>query len=281
MITNKDQLNFNNTNAFILHYHNYCHNTSIHRHAVTAGLYNTGTNALYKLLENNCDYSKYRLFWQPQWGKHEIVTKQKILEWDIKNNNKSWNQFSINFNCSNALMIVIIKDPLTWIKSICKASYGIKFINDIDKRRNFKKTCPKNVSISKLKWIYKIDRIFDDIISVWNIYYQNWLNEIDADIYPMVMVRFEDLLFRPYDVANRLCGCIGHNRLLNGTVTLSDGKAKAHGKSNNRSEAMRIYGDKEYRYDGYTKNDLLYIDEHVNHTLLQIFGYGFDKYYFA
>merc|ERR1712113_385668 len=37
----------------ILQYDRYCSDRSIHRHSVVAGLYNTGTNALYQMLAKN------------------------------------------------------------------------------------------------------------------------------------------------------------------------------------------------------------------------------------
>merc|ERR1719433_280563 len=73
----------------ILQYDRYCSDRSIHRHSVVAGLYNTGTNALYQMLGKNCNRKTYLFLWQPEWGKHETFSVEKFNHWNEENNKKA------------------------------------------------------------------------------------------------------------------------------------------------------------------------------------------------
>lgn len=130
------------------------------------GMYDTGTNAFYMTLTKNCwgietkpiDYitgyppegaseeekaafreraqglydaerpnvlgnvSMFRnVKWKPRMGKHHVITS----EWDLED--PEWMELVSDIR--ERLSLVIIKDPLTWFKSLCKASYEIKWMN--------------------------------------------------------------------------------------------------------------------------------------------------------
>eukprot|EP00483_Globobulimina_turgida_P009719 UN09738 len=178
--------------------------------------------------------------------------------------------------------MVLIKDPLTWIKSICKMNYDFSFF-----KRNWLKHCPSNISESKLNWMphnrgrevnrnHTSNGIFPSLIHVWNAYYEHYLNEMNEHIYHYLMIRFEDFLFKPKSIGTQLCDCFGNSQLLHDDVVILDSPAKPHGNTSNRSKTVKIYSDPEYRYKGYSQQDLQYIYENINHTIVDMFGYQFE-----
>merc|ERR1712228_613322 len=63
---------------------------------------------------------------------------------------------------------------------------------------------------------------------------------------PHIVVRFEDVLFRPSVTVDRICACVGGYRRSDGTV-LDEGASKPHGKSRTRQQALDSYADTEQR----------------------------------
>merc|ERR1712228_148255 len=215
---------------------------------------------------------------QPEWGKHEIVTMEKINEWNDKM------IFDKEILYENSTMIVIIKDIFTWIKSMCNANYDFFYETNV-----WKEHCPNYVNETKLEWI-PINRAsidnpnrtsngnFSDIIQVWNLYYHQWISTINPNKYPLVIVRFEDLLLRPIPLIQKICQCMGYNELLYDDVVIPSAAAKNHtrftnAKSNDRASAIEKYSDPMYRFKGFNDSDIEFIHHNVNQTILELFGY--------
>ena len=85
------------------------------------------------------------------------------------------------------------------------------------------------------------------------------------------MIRFEDLPFNPKKLVKRLCQCINGKFLEEMRVLTTVSKNHGHG-SNNRSSALKQYGDKNYRYS-YNKFDLEFAKNNLNEKLISYFGY--------
>lgn len=97
------------------------------RHAGVAGLFNSGTNLLHALLEANCVGNRGFVHWQVAWGKHHP------LEWRGRHL-EPWARSMIpNVNDSAhpawelMLPVVVVKDPLTWMRSMCRSPYSCAF----------------------------------------------------------------------------------------------------------------------------------------------------------
>eukprot|EP01084_Bolivina_argentea_P296442 510569_1 len=254
-------LNSKNTLS-IYNYNKECIDSKhIHHHKlIIAGLFNTGTNALWNYIHPNCN--NFDLLWQPEWGKH-IAINGTIID-------KHWNDTYMNL--TQNIVVVLIKDPLTWIKSICKSAYAIIF-----DQREWQKHCPQNISQSSLTLLSKP---YKSLISLWNEYYQSYLdanNEKNSHHIHFLILKFEDLLFESTKIIHKLCHCFKDSNV---TDMIYSGVAKDHGNSRNKSSAMRTYSDPHYRYSDYTKQDLQYIYDNVNHTILKTFGYEFDRLYY-
>ena len=343
--------------------HCISHTQLRYKSAMIGGLYNTGTNALLSLLTQNCfglspeklgmhvpyhrsmsnrireQVDAFEGFnYQSLYNitKHEAVPSlDQLVEKGI--------EYDSDYS-TDELYIIIIKDPLTWIKSMCKASYYVAFGNTSWKKSD---ECPMGIhqrdgTQSANQWHA---HIFDHIVELYNIYYESWLDgnrtvgigtksrnemisEMAQDILgkgstawkvgdrkfygalsvmmarmmknkdiewrikghelystlqqwfepvklPHIVVRFEDVLFRPVGVVDRICECVGGYRRKDQTI-LNEGASKRHGKSKTRQQAIDSYANETYRFSKYLPDDLQFVRETVNDTILQLFGYDFD-----
>ena len=296
-------------------------------HLMVAGLYNTGTNSLYNFFKMNCGRRKspnsnrmngggpdtfighwQRIHFQVPWRKHNLVTPLKL-----RNNATA---------LANKLAIVVIKDPLTWLKSFCKARY---YMFPMDKQW-YRHECPRNLRKARVVWHHKG---YENVLMLWNKWYSAYLDlsipspaapttkgpkgkrrrQREKAWLPMIMVRFEDLLFKPKLLNDLICGeCVrgdtGENmskktrrRKKKAAVSartkqmgqnvkavvssdqsgllFMEASVKYHGSSRNRSQALKTYANPEYRLEGFSKVDLRLARMMLNHTLLEMFGYMF------
>ena len=223
---------------------------------------------------------------QPAWGKHEMPTLAKTEYW----NGRDWENNYKGMYEEN-MIVFVIKDPLTWMKSMCKANYDFRYQN----KEWFFNSCPGGGRIeeSRFDWL-PLNRgkimnrgvnktsngWFDSMIHLWSAWYSSLTTEIDGRKYPYLIVRFEDMLFRPQSVVTQFCKCLGKCKLQSDVdpqhVIIQEEASKGHGNPRNRTMSFWSYSRPEYRYDGYTREDLEYLSQHVNHTLLEMFGYEFD-----
>ena len=238
-----------------------------------AGLFNTGTNLLTNVLHESCKIPGRKgggMRSQVPWGKHNPAF------WRTQHFAKS----AANVNQTNVLPIVIIKDPLFWMGSMCRHSYAAKW------RRIG--NCPNLVHPEDHTEHYEVvvdfqnnashvppGRVhYDSLIDAWNTWYLDYLN---AD-FPRVMIRFEDLLFHQEEVARELCDCVEGEWLKHSGFDEVEGSAKgtvgAHKNGNGRAEALARYGSKELREEGLNDFDKAFVMGSVDKRLMEIFHYS-------
>lgn len=193
-----------------------------------AGTFNTGTNLLAELLIHNCmmpeRMKKYGqknrgVRWQVPWGKHTPPGDEKY-----RNEHKSKKDW--NVNATEIMPAVTIRDPLIWLKSMCKHPYTARWYRpQLEHCPDFSIT-PKTTSVKYADFT----RRHDSILHHWNDYYQEYLQAQ----FPFMMVRFEDLVFHPKETTTAVCECAGGqmmNRKKFGYIVESAKKGKgAHGK---------------------------------------------------
>ena len=166
---------------------------------------------------------------------------------------------------------------------MCKANYDFRYTH-----AKWFKECPHHLSRGNMNWIPEnrakvmnqgpnrtSNGYFESPLGVWNAFYESWMIQMEQHISPTIFVRFEDLLFRPTQTVTKICQCMGRNELLNsdGSINIYEDKSKPHGKSNDRESAMRTYSDPMYRYTGFLSEDIEYVEQHVNRTILEMFAY--------
>ena len=286
-----------------------------------AGMFNTGTNLLHELLFRNCHLqsAKYlnskgqprnHVLWQVPWGKHEPAEMRYVFKnasTKMKNHSyfidRTWNPAII-------LPIVSIRDPYTWMQSMCRSKYHANwFLADahcpnlgmdtvdllaysrmkdrgpigVDSNRDSDSIIIHSVGPLQgpypdenhvpVKVSYRtLNMTYESLVHLWNEWYQAYF---DAEI-PMLMVRAEDLVFFPEQVTRQVCECAGGTFKEPNSVVGNDLK-KGHKKKVNpgsraMAELMTRYGSGQ-KTQQMTEDDLAYAKTHLKIGLMKMNGY--------
>lgn len=252
-----------------------------------AGTFNTGTNLATKLINSNCRLKTDRgvkagTRFQVPWGKHSPV------------NFRNWNVAIIGGDGvvqDNTLPVVMVKDPYTWMASMCRHSYSANWRhtrdhcpnllpNDVDLgvfRNLYRTETSKNEPV-KVRVRYKSTNVtlHDSLVGLWN----DWYGDYAAVNYPRLIVRYEDMLLRPERVVKTVCDCVGGDFVQKGRFRMTEESAKgemtAHRHSSGLLAAVKKYGDAETRRKEFKdERDLDYARAHLRQDLMKMFGYSY------
>jgi len=243
-----------------------------------AGMFNTGTNLLTNLLRQNCHipekmevHGKESIGMRGQvpWGKHSPAT------WRLHHVASD----QVTVNQTNFLPATVIKDPYTWMNSMCRHSYSANWNHD-------EKHCPNLIPITALDLKYAkgkptipVNVHYSDtnvtehesLAGLWNDWYSQW---IDA-AFPRLVIRFEDLLFHAEEVVGKVCTCGGgviHTEYFK-YIEESAKTGKAHKGSNGLVKSFVSYGNKTRRTTVYTNGDMDYAKKTLRRDLMDMFHY--------
>ena len=236
-----------------------------HRYTAPAGLFNTGTNALeFHLSHNSGGPTK----WQAPWGKHRVPARRL--------HRAAANMEQVNQ--TEALPIVILRDPYFWMQSMCKQPYAAHWRKGPHRCPNLVPTPQdyqrwkniQNETTFRVKVIFDRDDVvwWDSLIDLWVDYYRQYY---EAD-YPRIMIRFEDLLWHAPKVLRAISECLGTT--LDKPFAYQTKAAKSHGSGTDFWKALLKTGNVEKRLHGLTVEDLEYSLQHMDTTLLEVFRYG-------
>lgn len=230
-----------------------------------AGAFNSGTNLLYSLLANNCrvsaknpnTLSKTGVDWQVNWGKHQSP------RFRFNNTVRDWK------NNSAYLPIVVVRDPWTWLQSMCRQNYAAIWYHvpgpeghcpnlipsDVEQKwfsksrsdvaRYFRYDKPKVQNVL-LKANFTLDmktvpvnvRYKNEVARHQSLahFWKEWYQEYYDAKFPRLMIRLEDLVFHPYDTLKPICDCV-HGELArkdNFTLegeSIKEGNDRAHSRT--------------------------------------------------
>ena len=145
---------------------------------------------------------------QVPWGKHSPAS------WRFKHKADEGGDLK---HQEYVLPAVVIKDPYTWMTSMCRHSYSANWChtkdhcpnlianeNDINVFNNtlaLGEVVPVNIRYSAENITHH-----KSLVNLWNDYYLDWYANAT---FPRVIVRFEDLLFRSEYVIDQVCSCAG------------------------------------------------------------------------
>ena len=257
-----------------------------------AGMFNSGTHLLFELLSENCILDDEQ---QVQdgvaWGKHIPASwRDKWFMVPTGNQRISKNRKASEVNLEypyvdkgRVLPIVIAKDPYTWMQSMCRHPYTLKWLHDSDHCPNLvsKKDIDLNHNLDTAKSeeavvMYRLDSNFtyhSSLVGVWNDWYSDYYHNFR---YPRLIIRYEDLLFRPHLVIKDVCDCVDgitkkKFRLIRQSAKGNRGQHQ--GSKTTLLDAFTRYGNAEKRIKGYTNEDLNYAEKHLNQDLMNVFGY--------
>jgi len=169
------------------------------RHLGPVGLFSSGTNLLQQLLYDNCKSpiggQRRRLFtlWQSPWGKHNPASLRLK---HIAKHQEPRNQSAV-------LPIVMVRHPYTWLFALCQSSYSLFWTHNPDDCHHslFLQNPVRAMFGSHLR-----NMTYDSLIHVWRDWNLDYFKQTD---YPMLIVRMEDLVFRPMEVVRQVCHCAG------------------------------------------------------------------------
>mmetsp|Transcript_14545 Transcript_14545/g.35168 ORF Transcript_14545/g.35168 Transcript_14545/m.35168 type:complete len:365 (+) Transcript_14545:762-1856(+) len=245
-----------------------------------AGLFNTGTNPMNMYLEENCIMPNIKherhggMRFQVPWGKHVPAS----WKW----NNTAGNDQKTNK--TNVLPVVMVRDPYSWMQSMCKHPYTAKWLRPkghcpglvplAEEKKRGHKSSTLNVTVK-----YKSMAYFDSLAHYWTQWYEQYLH---AD-YPRLMVRFEDLQFHSRDMVDAICQCAGgvaRNQDASFSYVVDSAKSfgPGHGGKKqvktNMISAMIKYGSDTHRLDSLTKEDMEFAATHFNPAFMELFEYN-------
>uniref|UniRef100_A0A7S0J1U5 Sulfotransferase domain-containing protein n=1 Tax=Calcidiscus leptoporus TaxID=127549 RepID=A0A7S0J1U5_9EUKA len=247
-----------------------------------AGLFNTGTNLAYSLLRENCvgargSGSTGTIYWQVAWGKHNpLAWRGSHLErWALQQ--MPGVNSSVDPLWARQVAVVLVKDPLTWMRSMCSAPYAASFIG---MRRP---ACPSPVIRTSTSVSFAQDipgrqheRVtYASLIHFWS----QWYGAYTSTSFPVLMLRYEDLLFNSEATVARVCECLGGVARRGADFQQLQDAAKSHGLRSDRFTALSRYANSSWRTGAYTDGDLDFVAKTADKHLVQFFNYELQRTY--
>jgi hypothetical protein len=143
-----------------------------------AGLFNTGTNLLDLHLQRNVHGVEN--LWQVPWGKHRMAS--------VKLNHTAKDM--AKYHKENVLPVIIVRDPLAWLQSMCKSPYAAHWRHGAHHCPNL---VPSDQDLAHFKNVNNVFSVkvnfdaashyaFDSLAHLWSEWHQQYM---DAD-YPLL-----------------------------------------------------------------------------------------------
>lgn len=247
-----------------------------------AGMFNTGTNILSKLLKNNCDLPKKREpHFQVPWGKHNPISLRG------KKNNAEDTWRDIHLSAESVLPVVMIKDPYNWMGSICRHRYQTNWPHqpshcpnlvpdklDVQLFGNRNVYPGKPVPVHVRYGAKETERfVYTSMVHLWNEWNQQYFTDPG---FPRIIIRYEDLLFHPQAVMEKVCSCIGGELKKRKFVMFLDsakGEERTHKGGSGFLESFLRTTKQNSRLSGFHKEDLEFAKNILDNDIMQYFGY--------
>jgi hypothetical protein len=242
----------------------------------TAGFFDTGTNALTYYMRANLVMP-----FHTAPGHHDGILTQ--VPWDkhwfsrLRNNHTA--PHHEQYPKGNVLPIVTIRDPLSWMQSLCRQPYLVQWPHSTQHCPNlvpdptFSDSATGESTPVKIPAMTGSDE-WPSLAHLWNDYYRDYL-KTDT---PRLLVRFEDLLFRPKQVLEIVKACAGakwkDEHAFYYVVDQSKWEhVRFNGPQSNLISAMIKHGNPARRTRNMTDADLRYAASVLDEELLRLFRY--------
>ena len=194
------------------------------------------------------------------------------------------------------LPIVMIKDPITWMASMCRHPYKARWRhtpkhcpNLVPNKFDRGRTLGKGEMGIKVKWATSLHDFpgrpipdargktfvnYKSLAHLWNQWYGEWL---DAP-FPRLMVRFEDLIFHAEETVGEICKCGGGTlkKRFRYVEDSAKGQGGPHAGSAGFLASLITYGNRTLRMEGILKEsaDVEYARKHLDGDLMDLIGYA-------
>jgi hypothetical protein len=232
-----------------------------------AGLFNSGTNTLTYYLRANfvqpmfLNESHQGILTQVPWGKH----------WFQSLRHEHTVDFMASLDKSQVVPIVVIRDPYTWWQSMCESPYLVQW-------KDSRQSCHtlNNLSSVYMPQMTGPQRVWPTLLHIW----QDWYNDYVQSKQPYLMIRFEDLIWKPRQTLQNIQTCTGASWKQDHFVYVVDRSkwehVRFHGPQSNLISAMIKHGNKYRRIRNLTRTDLQQAGSILDSdkALLQQFGYS-------
>ena len=188
------------------------------------GLQNSGTNLLTQYLQQH-----FTVFLDTPGWKHQMLTPSFCHRYP-------------GFIDQRVLKIFIVKDPYFWLQSMYKSPYEVM---SIQRPRNINDYARRPVKLTAERG----GMVYRNPIQYWRIWYEKGIDLLHQYRMPLIVIRYEDLLFYPEQVMNELSTYLTKK----GDWTsprIIESAAKSHGASRNRTDALAYYHDERNRVKG-------------------------------
>jgi len=173
------------------------------RYVAPAGSFNTGTNLLATVLRRNCyiperegafeDVWKSGMKFQVPWGKHNPVS------WRLHNVAEQGG-FLEGEKQEAVLPIVVVRDPISWMSSMCRHPYGVQLAG------NCRGTTMVGVTHGVTTWYRDKATRYESLMDLWHTWYGDWIHNSN---FPALFIRFEDIIFHGEELTKQVCDCAG------------------------------------------------------------------------
>ena len=208
---------------------------------------------------------------QVPWGKHNPVSYRMTHKTTTAK----------QVDASSFFPAVVIKDPYTWMDSMCRHHYEARWSHNSQHCPNLVPTTSREAmqlgSAETFKVRVKFNptpKMYDSLVHLWSEWYQDW---IDAE-FPRLMVRFEDLVFHTESVITQTCHCAGGNMYPGPFKYIQDSAKgetqRVHKGGNGLVKSILKYGFPEKRTTSYEVKDLEYAEDHLKRSIMEMFHYS-------
>ena len=240
-----------------------------------AGMCNTGTNALNKLLLKNLEgrssNDPHGKEYAVPWGKHLQLMHHLANVQTMKNGTyTSLNGIDDVISLPSGevfLPIILVRDPYRWMTSMCKAPYGHVW------QRGDK--CPNLVNRNTgeprslfFKFGGTKTSLAASLVDFWNDWNRQYINAK----FPRLMIRFEDLVLHSEEIFQKVIECAGIQ--FKEPFQYQIKKAKRHGKASGLFDEILKHGNASTRISGYFPDDLEFSRRTLDAEIMRIFHYS-------
>ncbi|KAH8062647.1 hypothetical protein JL722_3574 [Aureococcus anophagefferens] len=160
------------------------------------------------------------------------------------------------------LPVVVAKDPLAWVGSVCREPYALRFASG---------ACAAVGDVAA-PWPAG-PRTYASLFDLWAAWHGEYLDAAT----PRLLVRYEDLLWRGEATVAAICACVGGDMTPTFDAVAASAKDGGRGHADkartSRGDALRRYGNATLRRAGLSEADLAALARLPDARLLRRFAY--------
>ena len=271
-----------------------------------AGMFNTGTNLMDNLLSINCDFSGLDTGSKSDHSQHQVPWG-KHVPFSSHANHTAYSK-AINYH--HFLPVVSVRDPYTWMQSMCRQPYAAQFDHassscpnivpyrsDIEAHPRYKK---KKYMPIHVKYDTRIGfaKKYESMAHLWNEWYTEYIEFDESSSenknkkavtmktpdFPFLVVRMEDMVFHADTVLPQICECLGGTVNNGGQVkhyaiiaNQNHGIDTSTGISSGLLRSIVNYGNITKRRDGYPAFQLEAAKDTLDSKLMNLLEYHYEE----